>query len=200
MAEGPTMSMGQFGQELRREREMRGVTLEGISGITKISGRHLRALEAENFAALPGGVLNKGIVRGYARVCGMDEEAWVDRYLAAYQQSGQLKDDDQSWIEFAENVGKARKGEEAGPEMGLRWAGVAVLLLLLAVFTWCVAQFVGTRSASLLPGAPSLSGSQHQSDLGTASQTLATVSTSYRSADAAYGSPADSTSALLSYL
>ena len=147
------MSMGQFGQELRREREVRGVALEQISGVTKISGRHLLALEEENFSALPGGVLNKGIVRGYARACGMDEEAWVSRYLAAYHGSGQLKDDDQSWIEFAENVGKARKGEEPGPEMGLRWAGVAVLLLLLAVFTWYVVQFVGARSAALLPGA-----------------------------------------------
>ncbi len=145
------MSMGQFGQELRREREMRGVALENISGITKISGRHLVALEEENFNALPGGVLNKGIVRGYARACGMDEEAWLRRYVEAYHGSGQLKDDDQSWIEFAENVGKARKGEEAGPEMSLRWAGVAVLLLLLAVFTWYVVQFVGTRSAALLP-------------------------------------------------
>ncbi len=147
------MSMGQFGQELRREREVRGVALEQISGVTKISGRHLLALEEENFSALPGGVLNKGIVRGYARACGMDEEAWVSRYLAAYHGSGQLKDDDQSWIEFAENVGKARKGEEPGPEMGLRWAGVAMLLLLLAVFTWYVVHFVGARSAAL-PGAP----------------------------------------------
>ena len=152
------MSMGQFGQELRREREMRGVALESISGITKISGRHLLALEEENFSALPGGVLNKGIVRGYARACGMDEEAWVSRYLTAYHGSGQLKDDDQSWIAFAENVSKARKGEEPGPEMGLRWAGVAVLLLLLAVFTWYVVQFVGARSAALLPRAPAPQG------------------------------------------
>ncbi len=103
--------MGQFGQDLRRERETRGVALESISGITKISNRHLHALEEENFSALPGGVLNKGIVRGYARVCGMDEDAWVRRYLSAYEQSGQVKDDDQSWIEFAQNVGKALKGE-----------------------------------------------------------------------------------------
>ena len=148
------MSMGQFGQELRREREIRGVALENISGVTKISGRHLVALEEENFSALPGGVLNKGIVRGYARACGMDEEAWLHRYLEAYHGSGQLKDDDQSWIEFAENVGKARKGEEPGPEMGLRWAGVALLLLLLAVFTWYVVQFVGARSAALVLPSP----------------------------------------------
>ncbi len=146
--------MGQFGQDLRKERELRGVALESIAGITKISGRHLHALEEENFHALPGGVINKGIVRGYARACGMDEDAWVSRYLSAYRESGQLKDDDQSWVEFAQNVGKARKGDDPEPENRLRWAGVAVLLLLLAFFTWYVVEFVEARSAALSPVAP----------------------------------------------
>ncbi|RRA48485.1 RodZ family helix-turn-helix domain-containing protein [Acidipila sp. EB88] len=142
--------MGQFGQELRSAREARGVAIESISGVTKISGRHLLALEQENFSALPGGVLNKGIVRGYARVCGMDEEAWVNRYLNAYHQSGQIKDDDQSWIEFAENVGKTRHPDpETAPDKRLRWAGVAGFLVLLMVFAWYVLHFVEVRSAHL---------------------------------------------------
>ena len=134
--------MGQFGQELRREREARGVALESIAGSTKINGRHLLALEQEQFSALPGGVLNKGIVRGYARACGLDEDAWVGRYLSAYSQSGQVKDDDQSWMEFAQNVGKARKPDDPEPDRRLRWAGVAVLLLVLALFAWYVLRFV----------------------------------------------------------
>ncbi len=144
--------MGQFGQELRREREARGVALESITGVTKISGRHLLALEQEQFSALPGGVLNKGIVRGYARACGLDEDAWVDRYVTAYHGSGQIKDDDQSWIAFAENVGKARKGEDSEPDKLLRWAGVAGLMLLLVVFTWYVFAFVRGKSAEIVPG------------------------------------------------
>ncbi len=147
--------MGQFGQALRSERESRGIAIENITGVTKISGRHLLALEQENFSALPGGVLNKGIVRGYARACGMDEDAWVDRYLSAYHQSGQIKDDDQAWMEFAENVGKSRKGDETEADTRLRWAGVAALLLVLAVFTWYVVHFVSAKSAALAaPAAP----------------------------------------------
>jgi cytoskeleton protein RodZ len=145
--------MGQFGQDLRMERESRGVALESIIGTTKISVRHLQALEREDFNALPGGVLNKGIVRGYARACGLDEEAWVRRYLAAYHQSGQIKDDDQAWIEFAENVGKSRKGDDTEPDTKLRWAGVLVFLTILACFTWYVVHFVATRTAQLTPPA-----------------------------------------------
>jgi cytoskeletal protein RodZ len=141
--------MGQFGQELRREREARGVALESITGVTKISGRHLLALEEEKFEALPGGVLSKGMVRGYARAVGLDEEMWVSRYLSAYHQSGQIKGDDESWIEFAENVGRARKGDQdPRTRQRIRWAGVAVLLSLLALFSWYVAHFVSDRAVS----------------------------------------------------
>ena len=152
--------MGQFGQELRKEREARGVALESITGVTKISGRHLLALEEEKFDVLPGGVLSKGMVRGYARAVGLDEEVWVSRYLSAYHQSGQIKGDDESWIEFAENVGRARKGDEDPRTLQrMRWAGVAVLLSLLALFSWYVVHFVSDRAVSAAATVPTVTSS-----------------------------------------
>lgn len=137
--------MSEFGSELRRERESRGIGLDAISEATKISSRHLLALESGQYNQLPGGVFNKGIVRGYARVVGLDEEAWVGRFMAAYQGSGLLKDDDASWIEFAENVGKNRPHEADRPNIRLRWAGVAVLLAILAVLGWFVWHYVSYK-------------------------------------------------------
>lgn len=137
--------MSQFGQDLRREREARGIAIETITDVTKISSRHLLALEDEHFEALPGGVFNKGIVRGYARVVGLDEDAWVNRFMSAYQGSGQVKDDDVSWIEFAENVSKGRVDEAPRPDMRLRWAGVALLLMLLSALGWFVWHYVSDR-------------------------------------------------------
>ncbi len=136
--------MGQFGEDLRKERETRGIAIDTITDVTKISGRHLLALEQEHFDVLPGGVFNKGIMRGYARVVGLDEDAWVGRFMSAYQQSGQLKDDDISWIEFAENVGKGRE-DVPRPDVRLRWAGVAVLLVLLSALGWFVWHYVSNR-------------------------------------------------------
>lgn len=75
--------MGAFGDRLRREREMRGVTLDEITESTKISRRHLEALEGEHFDQLPGGVFNKGFVRAYARFLGIDEDRAVADYSAA---------------------------------------------------------------------------------------------------------------------
>jgi cytoskeletal protein RodZ len=148
--------MGHFGEDLRKERETRGIALQAITDATKISGRHLLALEQEHFDVLPGGVINKGIVRGYARVVGLDENAWVSRFMSAYQQSGLLKDDDLSWIEFAENIGKTRPLDSFRPETRLRWAGVAVLLVLLSVLGWFVWHYVGNRVVAS-------NGHQHQS-------------------------------------
>ncbi len=75
--------MGAFGDRLRREREMRGITLDEITESTKISRRHLEALESEHFDQLPGGVFNKGFVRAYARFLGIDEDQAVADYSAA---------------------------------------------------------------------------------------------------------------------
>jgi cytoskeleton protein RodZ len=75
--------MGAFGDNLRREREMRGVTLAEISESTKISTRRLKALEEEDFSALPGGVFNRGYVRAYAHFLGINEEETVADYVAA---------------------------------------------------------------------------------------------------------------------
>jgi cytoskeleton protein RodZ len=82
-AKGNGTAMGAFGDRLRREREMRGITLDEITESTKISRRHLEALEGEHFDQLPGGVFNKGFVRAYARFLGIDEDQAVADYSAA---------------------------------------------------------------------------------------------------------------------
>src|SRR6516164_1559717 len=74
--------MGAFGERLRREREMRGISLNEIAESTKISRRHLESLENEEFDSLPGGVFNRGFVRAYARFVGINEEQAVADYNA----------------------------------------------------------------------------------------------------------------------
>jgi cytoskeleton protein RodZ len=75
--------VGAFGDRLRREREMRGISLDEIVASTKIGTRLLRALENEQFDLLPGGIFNKSYVRAYAKCVGMDEEEAVAAYMEA---------------------------------------------------------------------------------------------------------------------
>jgi cytoskeleton protein RodZ len=77
------MSKAGFGEHLRREREMRGVSLDEICVATRISTRFLDALENEEWEHLPGGVFNRGFVRSVARYLGMDEDGLVAEYALA---------------------------------------------------------------------------------------------------------------------
>ena len=78
--------MSGFGERLRREREMRGVSLEEISESTKIGTRSLKAIEDNEFQKLPGGIFNKGFVRAYAKFLGLDEDETVADFDAAWKE------------------------------------------------------------------------------------------------------------------
>ena len=78
------MARGNFGERLKRERELREVTLEEITSGTRIGPRFLEALENEEWEKLPGGVFNRGFVRSIARYLGLDEEAFLAEYDLAH--------------------------------------------------------------------------------------------------------------------
>src|ERR1700687_5673483 len=77
------MTKGTFGENLKREREMRGVSLDEISAATRIATRFLQAIENEQWDQLPGGVFNRGFVRAVAHYLGLDEENIVAEYTLA---------------------------------------------------------------------------------------------------------------------
>ena len=72
--------LASFGEELRREREIRGISLKEISDATKISKRFLDALERNDHRTLPAPVFTRGFVREYARYVGLNAEEMVNRY------------------------------------------------------------------------------------------------------------------------
>jgi cytoskeleton protein RodZ len=72
-----------FGEHLRREREMRGISLDEICSATRIGTRFLEALEKEQWDQLPGGIFNRGFVRAVAQYLGLDEEKLIGEYTIA---------------------------------------------------------------------------------------------------------------------
>jgi len=138
--------MGNFGEDLRKERLSRGIALEQITAVTKIAQRHLIALEQERFRLLPGGILNKGIVRGYAGAIGLDPQDWTERFLQAYSASGLKVDEDREWTTFASNVGKARMLRREAMEMRLRWIGAGLLVLVVIAAIFLFIRYYGARA------------------------------------------------------
>ena len=86
------MSSTPFGEHLKREREMRGVSLEEISAATRIGTRFLEAIEKDQWDQLPGGVFNRGFIRSIARFLGLDEDSLVAEYaLGTYGKADAAK-------------------------------------------------------------------------------------------------------------
>jgi cytoskeletal protein RodZ len=69
-----------IGEELKREREYREISLREISDATKINIRMLEAIEKDDFGMLPGGIFNRNFIRAYADFIGLDPEVIIRKY------------------------------------------------------------------------------------------------------------------------
>jgi len=120
--------MSSFGETIKRERELRQISLREISEATKINLRYLDALERNDFRHLPGGVFNKGFVRAYAQFIGVDPEEMATAYL----------EEEQRQLARAQRAGGGEPPisvpeESRRPAATYVWVAVVVALLLLFV-------------------------------------------------------------------
>ena len=116
------MAKGTFGERLKRERELREVSLNEIAAATRIAPKFLEALENEQWNKLPGGVFGHGFVRSIARYLGLNEEDLLSEY-------------DMALGEAAAPVNQ--KPEERIPSPP-KWIPVAAVLLLVAALVGLV--------------------------------------------------------------
>jgi cytoskeleton protein RodZ len=72
-----------IGELLRHARRDRGLTLEAASEATKIRARYLRALEAEDWDAMPAPAYARGFLRTYAAYLGLEADSVVEAYRRA---------------------------------------------------------------------------------------------------------------------
>jgi cytoskeleton protein RodZ len=60
------------GRTLAAARMARGLSVEDVAQRLKFAPRQIEALETDNHAALPGAAIVRGMIRGYARLLGLD--------------------------------------------------------------------------------------------------------------------------------
>lgn len=123
---GPNTVVASFGERLKREREKRGMSLEDVSGATKISVRNLRALEQEKFDQMPGGIFNRGFVRSYAKHLGLDDEQVLADYLEAAGEAVPAANEPDS-VAAAPEVSSPAGGSQS--EAQVPWTALAGLLI-----------------------------------------------------------------------
>jgi cytoskeletal protein RodZ len=103
--------MSDLGSKLKRAREERGVSLNEIATVTKISPAALEALERNDYTRLPGGIFSRSFVRAYATAVGLDPDATVNEFLVEVTKSEreaeqrararrpEISDDDRAFLE-----------------------------------------------------------------------------------------------------
>jgi hypothetical protein len=69
------------GPRLRRARMHRGVEIDDIAQVTKVTSLYLQAIEDEAFETLPPAVYVRGFVSAYARAIGLDPKRVADSYI-----------------------------------------------------------------------------------------------------------------------
>ncbi len=72
--------MASIGEELRRERQRRGVTIKDVEQVLHIRAAYLEALEEDNYKIIPGDVYVKGFIGNYADYLGLDRQRLVESY------------------------------------------------------------------------------------------------------------------------
>jgi cytoskeleton protein RodZ len=132
MAAPPTTGL-RIGEVLERARARRGLDIETVAARTKIRAKYLRALETEDWEALPSTAYAKGFLRTYARLLGLDADALVDEYRRRVETGVEPE----HLLPFGEPVLEARR-RAPGLEEPRRWqgpllAGIAVAALAIAL-------------------------------------------------------------------
>jgi cytoskeletal protein RodZ len=129
-------SASPFGEHLRREREMRGVSLAEISSATRISTKFLEAIENGQWDRLPGGAFNRGYIRSTSRYLGLDEDSMVAEYALETNGNGTHRS--------VSHVSRAQPGRSYRPSV--RSAVVIAALVVLIGLAWLVVSKIVRRA------------------------------------------------------
>jgi cytoskeletal protein RodZ len=116
-----------FGEYLRREREVRNIALHDVSRTTKIPVRSLERLEAGEYEALPGEVFVRGFIKSYARCVGLDDENALLLYDSERDERRAEVEESQPRMEAAGDA------EASDPLQMRRRVGIAVFVVIVLI-------------------------------------------------------------------
>lgn len=131
-----------IGRYLKREREIRNISLREVSKNTKVKEHLLRAIEEDQYASLPSLTYVKGFLLSYAKYIGLDPNDVLLRYETSLR-------------------GKQVTGPEAPPEKKILWnikylwimGGVIVVSLSVSYFFFLHPSKPPIESISVKPKA-----------------------------------------------
>ncbi len=160
--------MPTLGEELKRRREERKISLADISEATRIGTRFLKAIESDNYSILPGGIFTRSFIRAYAKQVGLNEDEAVARYQlqvtgqAAETQPQQSQSQPEQIVrQIAPPEKQARKPEpityRQSPATRTSWATIIIgagILIFVGLIVWALVQKFGSHETELAATQP----------------------------------------------
>ena len=147
--------MVSIGEELKREREYREISLREISDATKINIRMLEAIEKDNFGALPGGIFNRNFIRAYAQFIGLDPEVIIRKYQVQTGVDQEPPPEGKLPPNLMTAAGKERKRITKAQLIAIFAVIVTILLILLAL-VWKYPDRLPLKRNAVLTSSPFL--------------------------------------------
>ena len=138
-----------FGSMMRQARERKGVSLQQVASVTKISARVLGALERNDPTKLPGGIFSRAFVRSYAREIGVDPEVAVAQFATAFPQASGAEELPRT--KDAEEIEAFESSRQIATTV-MQVIGISVLVLVAILVLYNMK--VGRKPAPPPPAAP----------------------------------------------
>ncbi|MEF8713515.1 MAG: helix-turn-helix domain-containing protein [Accumulibacter sp.] len=142
---------GSVGQQLRTAREARNMSLAEVAQSLKLGPRQVAAIEAEDWASLPGNTMIRGFVRNYARLLNVDADTLMHGLDAAQlQQTAQLEVSAGTTASLPNTNGRRPQRRDYLAVL----AGLLLLGLAVLAYFYAPADFWQEKLAALLARNP----------------------------------------------
>lgn len=141
--DGPAPAPLSAGARLREARLAAGMDLGEVARATRIPLRHLEAIEASNYQALPSTTYATGFTKAYARAVGIDE---VEIAQEVREELAQVHDPRQ-WQPY-----ETADPKRVPPRL-LAWTGALVALIVIVAFGWWYANRYEQNDVTVAPPA-----------------------------------------------
>ena len=120
-----------IGTTLKDARRRIGMDVKEAEERTKIRARYLRALEAEDWEALPAPAYVRGFVRTYGQLLGLDGEALADEFRRGHEEDAAGVGAAPEPVLQERRRGSGVRPPSRGPLIAAVAAGIVVLLVVL---------------------------------------------------------------------
>jgi len=164
----PAETALEFGEELRRERELRDVGRDQLAAATKVSIRQIEALESGRFDLLPASVFSRGFVRSISVHLGLDSDRTVSAFRHVYDTWEEENRKRSPLTTTTATIRLSKPRRAVSSDTTVRGLGIAAILALLTGG----AAFLKSRGADSRKAVPASSTVSTRPETGPASLAL----------------------------